>query len=220
MLAKTNENILATKQTLSVMKRETELMSLMNPTRALITQIREEVTRGLQDRFVESTNEYQSAQRRYMFEIEEEIREEIYIERPDVPQEDITAALKYPRNICRPSSSDDYTIVIKEFIPPSVLEQEVASMTLRYPDWIAMYYSLEELHETLYYYLLLAQTKAERSAKETANTPHRIHRTKVEQNSGSKLRRSLHRCRYVCLAIPVVGIVILIIYLGGAFNKK
>ena len=202
------------------MKRDTEIMSLMNPTRALVTQIREEVTRGLRDRFVESANEYQSAQKRYMFEIEEEIRDEIYIRRPNIPDEAITAALKYPRNICRPSSSDDYTIVVREFVPPSELEKEVASITLKYPDWIAMYYSLEELHESLYYYLLLAQTKAERSAKEAVSIPHKAHKTKAEPRSNSKVGWSVYRYRFYCLILPALGIVFLIIYLVGLFSRE
>lgn len=202
------------------MKRETEMMSSRNPGRPLITQIREEVTRGLRDRFVGSANEYQSAQKRYMFEIEEEIRDEIYLGRPNVLDEGITAALRNPRNICRPSSSDAYTIGVKEFITPSELEKEVASITLKYPDWIAMYYSLEELRESLYYYLLLAQTKAERSAKEAVSIPERVHKTEDEPKNNSKAGWLVYRYRYYCLVIPVVGAVILIIYLVGLFGRK
>lgn len=153
LLANCNETIATTKQILDALKRDTYSLGLAGKAKSQEWSVRTGIARDLRTKFVEEALKYQTAQRQFKSNIDNEIRVAVRLKRPNVKENEINAVLS------RTKSSESGMSLKDEFDMTPSTEDLVVKITFRYPELQIIEKSLLELHESYYYYFLLAQVK-------------------------------------------------------------
>jgi Syntaxin len=115
--------------------------------------VRTGISRDLRTKFVEVALKYQTAQKQFKSNIENEIRMAVRVKRPNVNEDEINSVLN------RTMKSEIDMNIKDEFGMNPSTEDLIVKMTFRYPELQLIEQSLLELHESFYYYFLLAQEK-------------------------------------------------------------
>lgn len=153
LLANCNETIATTKQILDALKRDTYSLGLAGKAKSQEWSVRTGIARDLRTKFVEEALKYQTAQRQFKSNIDNEIRVAVRLKRPNIKENEINVILS------RTKSSETGMSLKDEFDMTPSTEDLIVKITFRYPELQIIEKSLLELHESYYYYFLLAQVK-------------------------------------------------------------
>lgn len=152
LLANCNETIATTKQILNALKRDTYSIGLAGKARSQEWSVRTGIARDLRTKFVEEAIKYQTAQRQFKSNIDNEIRMTVRVKRPHANEDEVNAVLNRKRSKYDMNLRD-------EFGNTQSTEDMVVRITFQYPELEVIEQSLLELHESFYYYFLLARVK-------------------------------------------------------------
>lgn len=205
------------------MKRETEVMRLESPNRPQEPAVRDNLTRELLTEFVETTNSFQSAMKKFKSDIEILVKKEVLNKMPDVPDDDIENALQNSRRLfgiedncdSNPYSGSKSAELSIEYVAGSVMQSIVDSITVKYPALDHLNHALEDLHNSFYFNFLVAQNKKERSSSMTETSQEYSLRDLIDQEAPSDLKKHrLYRNLYITGAIAaIIAVIILIVYI-------
>jgi t-SNARE complex subunit (syntaxin) len=145
--------MVTTKQVLNALKRDTYSIKLAGKARSQEWNVRRGISRDLRTKFVEEALKYQTAQKQFKSNIDNEIRIAVRVKRPNVNEDEMSAVLN------RTKKSETLMNVQDEFDMTPSTEDLILRIAFRYPELQLIEQSLSELHESFYYYFLLAQEK-------------------------------------------------------------
>jgi hypothetical protein len=203
-------------------------MRLESPNRPQEPTIRDTLTRELLTEFVDTTNKFQSAMKKFKADIENVVRKEVLTRMPNATDDDIDTALDTSRrlmsveNNSNPSPRPDSVQLNSEYVASSVLKSIVDSVTLKYPALDHLDHALEYLHHSFYYSFLAAQAKRDRtSLLSTAETSQNCSTKDLidhEVSADFEKRRLYRNLRIAGGVVSVVGVIIFVVYICAFRN--
>ena len=168
LIKKSNCLISATKQILNDMKQRFEKRVMSSVLQREETKIRENLTRDVLSSFIGITFEYQNVQRKFQSDVENKMKMEVLNSKPDADEDVIARALSVLYKLNPASTAEDVTLQTldntlsrdRNVNTASVsTESLVASVATKYPTLKVLNDSINELHQLLYHYSFLVQSK-------------------------------------------------------------
>jgi hypothetical protein len=228
ILTVTNSCVAATNHLLNKMKSDTDLMRLESPNRPQEPAIRDNLTRELLSEFVETTNSFQTAVKKFKVDVENVVRKEVLTRMPNASDDDIHTALDCSRTLKNvednsdPSPRPESVQLNSEYVASSVMKSIVDSVTVKYPALDHLDHALEDLHHSFYYSFLAAQAKRDRTSilSTAENSQECSLRDLIDQEISADFeKRRLYRTlRIGGGVLSVVGVIIFVVYICAFRN--
>lgn len=173
LIEKTNSIISATKQILHDMKQRFVKRVSNSVLQREETKIRENLTRDVLSSFIGITFEYQTVQKKFLSDVENKITMEVLNSKPDADEEDrdvIARALSVLQKLGPTSTAEEISLQTldntvsgdRNASAASSLAATaalVASAATKHPTLRVLNDSINELHQMLYHYSFLVQSK-------------------------------------------------------------
>ena len=171
LIEKTNSIIAATKQILHDMKQRFEKRVSNSVLQREETKIRENLTRDVLSSFIGITFEYQTVQKKFLYDVENKITMEVLNSKPDADEEDrdvIARALSVLQKLDPASTAEEVSLQTLDITVSgdrnaasslTAIAALVASAATKHPSLRVLNDSINELHQMLYHYSFLVQSK-------------------------------------------------------------